>query len=127
VGTKREPFDAMRVDCPSRVVLDRIGDRWTVFVISALGDGPLRFTRLKERVGRITAKVLTETLRSLEADGLIIREAFAESPPRVEYRLTPLGESLLTPITEVRRWAETHVEQVLQSRDRADQRILAAR
>ena len=110
--------DVLRPDCPSRVVMQRIGERWSMFVILALDDGPLRFTALKARVGVVTSKVLTETLRALEADGLIARQAYAESPPRVEYRLTPLGASLLVPLAGMRTWAETHVPEVLASRER---------
>lgn len=113
-------WDVLAPDCPSRVVFGRIGERWTMFVILALArGGTLRFTELRERIGRVTPKVLTETLRALEADGLIARRAFADSPPRVEYSLTPLGESLLEPIAAMRDWAERHVPEVLASRERA--------
>ena len=112
-------FDVLSMSCPSRVVLQRIGDRWSIFVIAALSQEVLRFTQLKQRIGGITPKVLTETLRALETDGLVAREVFAEMPPRVEYRLTPLGRSLLGPISAVRTWAETHVAEVLQARERA--------
>lgn len=120
--TDEGPMDVLRPDCPSRVVLQRIGERWSMFVILALTDGPLRFTALKARVGVVTSKVLTETLRALEADGLVSRRAYAESPPRVEYALTSLGESLLEPIAAMRAWAERHVPEVLASRER----VLAA-
>jgi DNA-binding HxlR family transcriptional regulator len=111
-------MDVLRPDCPSRVVMQRIGERWSMFVILALADGPLRFTALKARVGVVTSKVLTETLRALEADGLVSRQAFAESPPRVEYELTALGTSLLEPMAAMRAWAEEHVPEVLASRER---------
>jgi DNA-binding HxlR family transcriptional regulator len=112
-------MDVLSPDCPSRIVFGRIGERWSMFVILALSDGPMRFTALKHRVGVVTAKVLTETLRALEADGLVSRHAYAESPPRVEYALTPLGESLLEPIAAMRAWAEVHVPEVLASREAA--------
>ena len=111
-------MDVLRPDCPSRIVMQRIGERWSMFVILALADGPLRFTRLKARVGVVTPKVLTETLRALEADGLVSRQAYDESPPRVEYELTPLGASLLEPMAAMRAWAEAHVPEVLASRER---------
>ena len=119
-----QPCDVADVDvldpnCPSRIVFGRIGERWTMFVILALADGPLRFTALKHRVGVVTAKVLTETVRALETDGLVSRRAYAESPPRVEYALTPLGESLLEPIATMRAWAERHVPEVIASREAA--------
>ncbi len=113
-------MDVLSPDCPSRIVFGRIGERWTMFVILALADGrPKRFTEIKARVGVVTAKVLTETLRALEADGLVSREAYRESPPRVEYALTPLGLSLLEPIQAMRDWAEQHVPELLASRERA--------
>ncbi|RXZ48908.1 transcriptional regulator [Agromyces fucosus] len=118
-GAHATAMDVLSPDCPSRVVFGRIGERWTMFVILALEPGPMRFTALKARVGVVTPKVLTETLRALEGDGLVSRRAFDESPPRVEYALTPLGRSLLEPIAAMRAWAEAHVPEVLASRDRA--------
>lgn len=113
-------YDVLSPSCPSRVILNRIGDRWTVYVILALTERELRFTELKKRIGGVTPKVLTETLRSLEVDGLVSREAFAETPPRVEYRLTPLGHTLTEPLNAVRAWAEQHVDEILEARERAD-------
>src|SRR5437667_10336616 len=77
--------------CPTRAVLDRIGDKWTVLVVLVLLDGPQRFSQLRTRIGGVAPKVLTQTLRSLERDGIVTRKAFAEVPPRVGYELTPLG------------------------------------
>jgi DNA-binding HxlR family transcriptional regulator len=105
-------YNVMAATCPSRTVLHRIGARWTVFVVNALADGPRRFTDLKAPIQGITPKVLTETLRSLEVDGLINRHEYAENPPRVEYALTPLGHSLLVPLRAVRLWAEQHVPDI---------------
>lgn len=119
-SSSAEARDVLAPDCPSRVVFERIGERWTMFVLLALErGGTLRFGELRERVGRVTPKVLTETLRALEADGLIVRRAFRDSPPRVEYSLTDLGISLLDPIRAMREWAEAHVPEVLAARDRA--------
>ncbi len=115
--------DASDPNCPSRIVLDRIGDKWTVLVVTALGGETLRFTELRERVGGVAPKVLTQTLRALERDGLVNRKVYAEVPPRVEYRLTRLGRSLREPIATVRRWAETHIGSVLAARERADRRM----
>src|ERR1700728_2031294 len=103
----------MSATCPSRVVLRRIGARWTVFIVNALEDGPMRFTGLVARIQGITPKVLTETLRSMEEDGLVTRTSFEENPPRVEYSLTELGRSLLVPLRAVRAWAEEHVPELL--------------
>lgn len=118
--TDAAEWSVLSPDCPSRVVFGRIGERWTMLVILALARaGTLRFTELKAQVGRVTPKVLTETLRALEDDGLVSRRAFQDSPPRVEYSLTPLGTSLLEPIQAMRVWAEQHVPEVLASRERA--------
>ena len=105
-------YDVMSATCPSREVLHRIGARWTVFVVNALEDGPMRFVELKTRIRGITPKVLTETLRSMAYDGLVTRTEFDESPPRVEYELTDLGRSLLEPLRAVRLWAQTHVPEI---------------
>lgn len=114
------PFDVMDPDCPSRVVLQRIGDKWTPLIVQALKDGALRFSELRTAVGGITPKVLTQTLRALERDGLVDRTVFAEVPVRVEYRLTALGESLLGPLDAVRAWAESHAGKILRARDAFD-------
>jgi DNA-binding HxlR family transcriptional regulator len=102
--------------CPTRVLLDRIGDKWTVLVVGALEHGPLRFTSLRETVG-VTSKVLSETLRALERDGLLTRHPYSENPPRVEYELTTLGRSLNQPLASVRSWAEAHYDEVRASRE----------
>lgn len=109
-------YNVMAATCPSRVVLHRIGARWTIFVVTALAAGPMRFTALKAHIEGITPKVLTETLRSLELDGLVERNDRGGNPPRVDYELTPLGRSLLDPLAEVRRWAESHVPDILAAR-----------
>ncbi|MCT9931104.1 helix-turn-helix transcriptional regulator [Planotetraspora sp. A-T 1434] len=125
MDTERE-YDVLSVDCPSRMILNRIGDRWTLLIIVALSREVLRFSQLRARVGGATPKVLTQTLRALERDGLVSREVFPVVPPRVEYRLTELGRSLLEPIAAVKKWAETHVEEVLEARERADAMASAA-
>ncbi|TDE43426.1 transcriptional regulator [Nonomuraea mesophila] len=111
--------DAFDPNCPTRVVLDRIGDKWSALVLLCLAEGPMRFTRLRSRIGGVTPKVLTQTLRTMEHDGLITREVFAEVPPRVEYALTDLGRSLHDPISAVVAWAETHVAEILRHRERS--------
>ncbi|ORB56709.1 transcriptional regulator [Mycobacteroides saopaulense] len=112
--------NALDPDCPTRIVLDRIGDKWTVLVVVALADCPLRFTVLRERIGGITGKVLTSTLRSMLRDGLVVRTAYATVPPKVEYELTDLGSSLRQPIDELRLWAERHVAHIVRNRDTHD-------
>ena len=106
--------------CPTRVVLDRIGDRWTTLVVLFLEPGPMRFTKLRTEIGGIAPKVLTQTLRAMERDGLLTRTVHAQVPPRVDYELTDLGRSLLKPIHAVTDWAERHVGEVLDARDRYD-------
>ena len=109
--------NAFDPDCATRVVLDRIGDKWTVLVIGALADGPLRFTALRHRVGGVAPKVLTQTLRAMERDGLVTRTVFAQVPPRVDYALTELGVSLGGPIAVLTDWAEAHVGRIVAARD----------
>jgi DNA-binding HxlR family transcriptional regulator len=106
-------------DCPSRVALDRIGDRWTVLIIGLLESGPRRFSEIRDAMG-ISPKVLTQTLRTLERDGLVARRAYAEIPPRVEYSLTPLGLTPCEPLTAIRGWAETHIHEIIAARKRYD-------
>lgn len=107
-------------DCPARTMLDRIGDKWTVLVVLMLLDGPRRFNDLRARVGKVAPKVLTETLRRLERDGVLTRTAFAEIPPRVVYELTPLGRSLEQPIRSIAEWAEQNIEQIAAAREAYD-------
>ncbi|MFJ4234241.1 winged helix-turn-helix transcriptional regulator [Cellulosimicrobium cellulans] len=113
-------YDVMAASCPSRTVLHRIGARWTIFVITALFDQgrPMRFTELKHHIEGITPKVLTETLRALETDGLVLRTDRGGNPRHVEYALTKLGHSLQVPLSAVREWAETHVPEILEAQQR---------
>jgi DNA-binding HxlR family transcriptional regulator len=112
------PYDR---DCPTRQLLDRIGDQWTVLIIGTLADGPLRFTEVGKRVDGISQKVLTQTLRSLVRDGLLTRTAYAEIPPRVEYDLTPLGHNLAEPLKMLDHWARVHIPEVQSARDAYDE------
>ncbi|MFN8448298.1 MAG: helix-turn-helix domain-containing protein [Anaerolineae bacterium] len=104
--------DAYASDCPSRQVLDRIGDKWTTLVILLLEDGAKRFSELQRIINGISAKMLAQTLRSLERDGLVTRTIYPEIPPRVEYTLTPLGETLCAPIAAILQWSEAHFDEV---------------
>jgi DNA-binding HxlR family transcriptional regulator len=122
IGERGDLFDPA---CPTRVVLDRIGDKWTVLVIGALIDGPLRFTQVRQRVGGVAPKVLTQTLRAMERDGLLTRTVYAQVPPRVDYALTELGISLGGPLAVLTDWAEAHVGQIVASRDRFEEADLA--
>jgi DNA-binding HxlR family transcriptional regulator len=105
-----------------RNVLDRVGDKWSVLVISLLGEGPRRFNELKRLVEGISQRMLTLTLRGLERDGLVTRTVFPTIPPRVDYALTPLGEQLLAPVNALAQWAEAHREQIQAARDRFDEK-----
>ncbi|WP_393063352.1 winged helix-turn-helix transcriptional regulator [Streptomyces sp. LN549] len=113
-------YNVMAATCPSRTVLHRIGARWTVFIVNALDNRPKRFTELKAHIRGITPKALTETLRAMEYDGLISRTEIPANPPHVEYALTDLGRSLLTPLRAVREWAESHVPEIERARAQAD-------
>lgn len=104
--------------CPIRNILDRFGDKWSMLSIFHLGEaGTLRFNELKKRIDGISQRMLTVTLRTLERDGLVTRRIFAEIPPRVEYELTDLGQSLLLQIIELGDWASNHSAQILKARE----------
>ena len=108
-------FDAYLAACPSRLLLDRISDKWVTLVICSLEDGPQRFSEVSRRLAGVNQKMLTQTLRTLERDGLVTRTVTASVPVRVDYALTPLGQSLLEPIKHVKAWAERHVPEVLEA------------
>ncbi|GAA3320310.1 winged helix-turn-helix transcriptional regulator [Arthrobacter ramosus] len=120
MDTKDLPANILDPDCPSRVIFQRIGDKWASLVVQVLADGPIRFSELRKMVHVVTPKVLTQTLRTLERDGLITRTVHAQVPPRVDYELTELGASLLEPLTLLRLWAEDHVPSILKARDAYD-------
>ena len=103
-------------ECPTRTLLDRIGDKWTVLVVSALCDGPLHFGELKRAIGGAAPKVLTAVLRSLERDGILTRRVYTASPLRVAYDLTPLGHSLHAAVDHLRQWAEQNMSKVAKAR-----------
>ena len=106
-------------DCPVRNVLDRVGDKWSILIISILGEcGTLRFNELNHQIGNISQKMLTVTLRTLEADGLVSRKIYPTIPPKVEYTLTSLGESLLPALAGLTHWAVEHMPAILASREK---------
>ncbi|MDX3526798.1 helix-turn-helix domain-containing protein [Streptomyces sp. ID05-39B] len=115
-------FDVMTATCPSRTSLARIANKWTAMVVIALSADRMRFRDLRATVDGISAKVLTETLRDLERDGLVTRHMYAEVPPRVEYELTPLGRTLHAPLHALGLWAEEHMTEVLTARESYDAR-----
>lgn len=111
------PYDR---NCPTRRVLDRIGDRWTVLVVGTLAAGPLRFSQIAHRVDGISQKMLTQTLRGLERDGLVRRTVYPQIPPRVEYELTDAGKTLQAPLAALEDWAKEHMSAVITARDSYD-------
>lgn len=107
--------DPYRADCPTRRILDRIGDRWTVLIVGILGQGDARFSELRRRVEGVSQKMLTQTLRALERDGLVRRTLYAEVPVRVVYSLTPAGKTLLEPLRALQEWSIEHLGDVVAS------------
>ncbi len=101
-------------------VLARVGDKWSVLVVTRLGDGPKRFNELKRSIGGISQRMLTLTLRGLERDGLVTRTAFPTIPPRVDYALTPLGRDLLQPVSALGAWAIRNQANIARARERFD-------
>jgi DNA-binding HxlR family transcriptional regulator len=116
----KHEFDAFLADCPSRVVLERISDKWVTLVMASLSDGPRRFSELSRRLAGVSQKMLTQTLRTLERDGLVNRTVTASVPVRVDYELTDLGHSLQDPIKLLKAWAEDHVPDVREAQERYD-------
>lgn len=114
-------FGVYNDECPTRQALDRIADKWSVLIIGMLEDKPKRFSDLQRAIGGISQKMLTQTLRTLERDGLIKRTVYAQVPPRVDYELTPLGRTLIEPIRAIRVWAESHIKQVIAAQQTYDQ------
>ncbi len=108
-------------NCPVRGVLDKIGDKWSMLLILTLAAGPRRFNQLRREIPDISQKMLTQTLRELQRDGLISRHVFDTKPPSVEYRLTALGGSLTEPLSYLIRWADQHYGQIDRSRTAFDQ------
>lgn len=109
------PYDR---NCPTRKVLDRVGDRWTVLVVGSLAEGPLRFSQLAARIDGVSQKMLTQTLRALEQDGLVQRTVTAAVPVRVDYELTEAGQSLREPLKALEVWAKEHMAPILEARER---------
>ena len=98
--------------CHVRAVLDRIGDKWAIYVVDRLGQGPRRFSELRRGIDGITSRMLTVTLRGLERDGILTRTVHATVPPRVDYELTPLGETLLDTIGQLVAWTDAHIAEI---------------
>jgi DNA-binding HxlR family transcriptional regulator len=111
-------FDVMAPACPTRQVVSTIGDKWSLLVLYALEHGgTLRFSQLQRAVPGITQKMLTQTVRQLERDGIVSRTVFPTIPPRVDYALTDLGRSLSGVIAELRTWAYAHMDAIESARE----------
>jgi DNA-binding HxlR family transcriptional regulator len=105
-------------------VLSRIGDKWTVLVVEILGRGPTRFNELRRKIGGISQKMLTTTLRQLERDGMLVRTVYPTIPPRVDYELTELGRELLVPVRALGAWARENMDRINDARQRFDSAAL---
>ena len=116
----REAYDVFLAACPTRKLLDRISDKWVSLVLVALADGPRRYNDLARTIAGVSQKMLTQTLRSLERDGLVSRTVTPAVPVRVDYDLTPLGRTLLPVMRAIKVWAEAHIEEVESARAQYD-------
>jgi DNA-binding HxlR family transcriptional regulator len=122
----RTEYNANLVQCPGHQLLARLSDKWVTLVLSALADGSLRYTELSRTISGASQKMLTQTLRKLERDGLISRRVTPTIPPRVDYELTELGQSLLPVQRAIKAWAETHIEAVHAAQSHFDSAPLTA-
>ncbi|WP_412540981.1 helix-turn-helix domain-containing protein [Longispora sp. K20-0274] len=113
------PADVYSAQCPTRQVLNHIAGKWTILIVDALIDGTMRYTDLSRRIQGVSQKMLTQTLRQLEADGFLTRTVHPTIPPRVDYDLTELGRSLAGPIAALRAWTEAHINEIEEARQRA--------
>jgi DNA-binding HxlR family transcriptional regulator len=116
----QRPPNPYSADCPTRMALDRIADKWTVLLIGLLVERRLRFNQLRREVEGLSQKTLSQTLKTLERDGLVTRTAFPTVPVTVEYAITPLGRSLALALAPLAAWASDHIGEVTRSRDRYD-------
>jgi len=123
----RAQFDAYLASCPSRKLLDRISDKWVALVLKSLADGPKRYSDISRQLAGVSQKMLTQTLRNLERDGLLTRTVTPSVPVRVDYELTPLGASLGAVMGRLKTWAEEHMAEVERNRAAYDARAGATR
>ena len=112
--------DVYAADCPTRQILDRVGDKWAVLILLLLRDEPMRFNRLRRAIEGISQKMLSQVLKSLERDGLIRRRVIPTVPVTVEYSLLPLGATLAEAVDPLRDWAEKNLKEVLAAQRRYD-------
>ena len=118
----KSELNAYAAACPTRMILDRIADKWTVLVIGRLVRSPMRFNALRREIEGLSQKVLSQKLKELERDGLVNRKAFATVPVTVEYSITPLGATLARVVGALTAWAENNADSILAARKHYDQR-----
>jgi DNA-binding HxlR family transcriptional regulator len=116
-------YDSFDADCPTRQLLAELADKWVCLVIVALVNGPQRHSELRRRLNGVSQKMLTQTLRAMERDGIVTRTVTAGVPVRVDYELTELGVSLTSVVHAVKLWAEAHMDSVAQAREAYDLRV----
>jgi DNA-binding HxlR family transcriptional regulator len=116
----------IRDGCQVREILNRVADKWSLYVVAVLGDEELRFTELKRRIDGISQRMLTVTLRTLERDGILIRTVYNPMPPHIAYRLTSMGTTLLASTTPLIGWANEHLQSISAAQDRYDNRCAAS-
>lgn len=114
------PYNVFDERCPTRGVLTRIADKWALLILARLEKGPMRFSHLQRDIQRITKKVLTQSLRKLERDGLVSRKIFATVPVTVEYSLTPLGQTLTETVTVLAHWVENNIDAIVAAQSAYD-------
>ncbi|HYZ00087.1 MAG TPA: helix-turn-helix domain-containing protein [Candidatus Binatia bacterium] len=123
----KQAYDAFMAECPTRQLLESLNDKWTGLLLCALGEGTKRHSELARRIAGVSQKMLTQTLRTLERDGLITRTVTPSVPVRVDYALTPLGRDLLPVMVAIKDWAEHNMDDVNTARRRYDARADRAR
>lgn len=114
--------DVFKQDCPSRLVLETLAEKWALLLLHTLAGGPRRTSDLRRHIGGISEKMLIQTLRKLERNGFVVRHSFAEVPPRVEYRLTEMGQSLSQAVRALDGWVEANIMTVLDAQKEFDAR-----
>ncbi|MCC9623914.1 helix-turn-helix transcriptional regulator [Thalassospira sp. MA62] len=116
-------IEKFHAECPSRELFDQISDKWSMMILAVLADGPLRFNAIKRALEGITQKALTQTLRKLERNGIVARHVIATSPVAVEYEITELGQSLITPFRALYMWTRDNMDAVEAARADFDERM----
>jgi DNA-binding HxlR family transcriptional regulator len=118
---ERLAYNAYVAECPSRQVLDTLSDKWVTLVLTALAEGPRRYSELARMIAGVSQKMLTQTLRTLERDGLVTRTITPSVPVRVDYQLTGLGQTILPVVGAIKHWSETHIQEIHAARTAYDQ------